>query len=105
MAGPARRTHRDIEVLPNRQLGEDAAVLRYKADSGARDAVTPPSFADRVAKQLPHSLHLIFPESSHGNFGFCGTKLIGDFIDSGSVEGLDVSCVSQQKPAKFTVNP
>ena len=73
--------------------------------SGARDAVTPPSFAERVAKQLPNSRHLIFPESSHGNFGFCGIKLIADFIDRGAVEGLDLSCVSQQKPPKFAVNP
>jgi pimeloyl-ACP methyl ester carboxylesterase len=73
--------------------------------SGARDAVTPPSFGERVAKLLPNSLHVIFPESSHGNFGFCGIKLIADFIDRGSVQGLDVSCVAQQKPPKFTVNP
>jgi len=73
--------------------------------SGARDAVTPPSFAERVAKQLPNSRHVIFPESSHGNFGFCGIKLIAEFIDRGSVEGLDVSCVSEQKPTKFAVSP
>jgi len=71
--------------------------------SGARDAVTPPSFADRVAKQLPNSRHIIFPESSHGNFGYCGIKLIGDFLDRGTAEGLDISCVSQQKPPKFAV--
>src|SRR4029077_7523099 len=39
--------------------------------SGARDSVTPPAFAERVAKQLPNSLHIVFPESSHGNFGLC----------------------------------
>jgi uncharacterized protein YbjT (DUF2867 family) len=37
--------------------------------SGARDAVVPPAFAERVAKQLPNSMHVIFPESSHGNWG------------------------------------
>jgi pimeloyl-ACP methyl ester carboxylesterase len=71
--------------------------------SGARDSVTPPSFGDRVAKQLPNSLHIVFPEASHGNWGFCGIKIVADFIDRGSVEGLDVSCVSQQKPPKFNV--
>lgn len=28
--------------------------------SGARDSVTPPAFAERVAKQLPNSLHIVF---------------------------------------------
>jgi pimeloyl-ACP methyl ester carboxylesterase len=73
--------------------------------SGARDSVTPPQFADRVAKQLPASRHIIFPESSHGNWGFCGLKLMADFIDKGSAEGLDVSCVNQQKPPKFKIDP
>jgi pimeloyl-ACP methyl ester carboxylesterase len=73
--------------------------------SGARDAVTPPSFGERVARQLPNSLHLVFPESSHGNFGSCALKVIADFIDRGSVEGLDTSCIAQQKPPQFTVTP
>jgi pimeloyl-ACP methyl ester carboxylesterase len=30
--------------------------------SGERDSVTPPSFAARVAKQLPNSLHIVFPD-------------------------------------------
>ncbi|HEV8042874.1 MAG TPA: alpha/beta fold hydrolase [Bryobacteraceae bacterium] len=73
--------------------------------SGARDAVTPPTFGDRVAAQLPNSRHIIFPESSHGNWGFCGTKLMSDFLEKGSTDALDTSCVSQQKPPKFKVDP
>ena len=73
--------------------------------SGARDAVTPPQFGDRVSKQLPNSRHIIFPESSHGNTGFCGIKLIIDFIEKPSPDTLDVSCVTQQKPPKFKTAP
>jgi hypothetical protein len=40
--------------------------------SGARDSVTPPAFAQRAAKYMTDHLHVIFPESSHGNFGVCG---------------------------------
>jgi pimeloyl-ACP methyl ester carboxylesterase len=71
--------------------------------SGARDSVTPPSFAERVAKQLPNSLHIVFPESSHGNWGPCGARIMADFIEHGSVKGLDVSCVAQQTPTKFLI--
>jgi pimeloyl-ACP methyl ester carboxylesterase len=71
--------------------------------SGERDSVTPPSFAARVAKQLPNSLHIVFPEASHGNWGTCGNRIWADFIDRGTVQGLDVSCVSAQKPTKFVI--
>jgi pimeloyl-ACP methyl ester carboxylesterase len=73
--------------------------------SGARDAVTPPQFGDRVAAQLTASRHIIFPESSHGNWGFCGIKLMSDFLEKGSGDTLDTSCVAQQKPPKFKVDP
>ena len=69
--------------------------------SGARDSVTPPSFGERVAKGLPNSLHVVFPESSHGNWGPCGNVIQAAFFDRGSVQGLDVSCVAQQQPVKF----
>jgi hypothetical protein len=58
-----------------------------------------------VAKQLPNSLHIVFPEASHGNWGACGNRIWADFIDRGTVQGLDVSCVSAQKPTKFVIGP
>jgi pimeloyl-ACP methyl ester carboxylesterase len=73
--------------------------------SGARDAVTPPQFGDRVAAQLTASRHIIFPESSHGNWGFCGIKLMSDFLEKGSAEALDTSCVSSTKAPKIQSRP
>ena len=64
---------------------------------GYRDPVTPPSFAERVAKQLPNSRLVVFPEASHGGTGACGRELMAEFIERGSVEGLDVSCVAARK--------
>jgi len=73
--------------------------------SGARDSVTPPAFAERAAKYMTNHLHVIFPESSHGNFGTCGQKIQADFFDRGAIQGLDVSCASRQAPTKFVVSP
>jgi pimeloyl-ACP methyl ester carboxylesterase len=64
--------------------------------SGNRDPVTPPEFGDRVASQLPNSRHVIFPEASHGGVGECGRSLMTDFIERGTVKGLDTSCVSRR---------
>jgi pimeloyl-ACP methyl ester carboxylesterase len=90
----------EVPADVHRLVHSDVPVLLV---SGARDSVTPPSFAERVAKELPNSLHVVFPESSHGNWGLCGNQLWADLIERGSVKGLDVSCVSQQKPTKFVI--
>jgi pimeloyl-ACP methyl ester carboxylesterase len=90
----------EVPADVHRLVHSDAPVLLV---SGARDSVTPPSFAERVAKELPNSLHVVFPESSHGNWGPCGNQLWADLIERGSVKGLDTSCVSQQKPTKFVI--
>lgn len=71
--------------------------------TGAHDPVTPPEFAERVAKGLPNSQQLVFPESSHGNLNTCGIGIAIDFLDRGSIQGLDLVCVSKQKPLKFIV--
>jgi pimeloyl-ACP methyl ester carboxylesterase len=69
--------------------------------SGERDPVTPPEFGERVAKNLPNSLHVVVPHGTHGGAGECTENLIRDFIDRGSVQGLDASCVKQAPPATF----
>jgi pimeloyl-ACP methyl ester carboxylesterase len=61
--------------------------------SGYLDPVTPPSFGDRVAKQLPNSRHVVFPNASHGVADTCGEVLMNSFIERGSIQGLDTSCV------------
>ena len=71
--------------------------------SGGRDAVTPPAFAERAAKYMANSLQVVFPESSHGNFGACGDKIQAEFFERGLVKGLDVSCAAAQKPTKFVM--
>jgi len=78
----------------------DAPVLLI---SGGRDSVTPPAFAERARKYMPNSVHVVFPESSHGNWGACGARIQVAFFERGAVKGLDVSCAAAQKPTKFVV--
>ncbi len=87
---------RDVHEL----VHTDVPVLLL---SGGRDSVTPPAFAERAAKYMTNSLHVVFPESSHGNFGACGFRIQDEFFERGSVKGLDVSCAAAQKPTKFVV--
>jgi len=71
--------------------------------SGGRDSVTPPSFAERAAKYMTNSTRVLFPESSHGNWGQCGNRIQAGFLEKGSAKGLDVSCAAEQKPTKFVL--
>ncbi len=73
--------------------------------TGEWDPVTPPLYGDRIAKNLPNSLHIVVPSGGHGFGGLegldCITKLAVDFINRGSVKGLDTSCVKGIRRKSF----
>ena len=71
--------------------------------SGTRDPVTPPSGAEAVASHLPNSLHLVVPGAGHGGGGPCVQEIQLRFVESGSVEGLDTSCLEARPPTEFVV--
>jgi pimeloyl-ACP methyl ester carboxylesterase len=70
--------------------------------SGEFDPATPPEYGAAAAAGFEHHLHLVIPGQGHGQTGLrCVQRLLRNFIESGSVEGLDVSCVGNIKPAPF----
>jgi pimeloyl-ACP methyl ester carboxylesterase len=69
--------------------------------SGERDPVTPPADAAEVAKGFSHGLWVLIPHGTHNGGGDCEDRVIGDFFERGSVQGLDVACLKAAKPAPF----
>lgn len=73
--------------------------------SGQFDPVTPPSAGDAAAKNFPNSLHVVVPSGGHGFNGLsgieCMTNLTTEFIDRGSVNNLDASCVKNIRRPGF----
>ncbi len=73
--------------------------------SGERDPVTPPSAGARVARHLPNSLHLVVADGAHSPDGLIGAECLFDvttaFIEAGTVQGLDTSCVRNIQRAPF----
>jgi len=63
--------------------------------SGAFDPAAQPEYAAEAAKYLPHSRHVVARNGSHGSGGACRVRLMSQFIDKGTVDGLDTSCVDQ----------
>jgi pimeloyl-ACP methyl ester carboxylesterase len=74
--------------------------------SGDLDPVTPPGWGESVAKHLTNARHVTVPATGHGVIGSpCGQELIRDFIERGSAEAIDVSCVGRVRRPPFFLTP
>jgi len=74
--------------------------------SGERDPVTPPPFAERVARTLPNAIQVVVPYSGHGGrFHPCGAKIEAEFLESGLKRGrgLDTSCLAEVRMPPFAL--
>jgi pimeloyl-ACP methyl ester carboxylesterase len=80
-----------------------AAPTRSKVQAliltGEWDPVTPPVYAKTAARYLPNSLNIVVPSGGHGFNGLegldCISNLMAEFINRGTVKGLDSSCVKK----------
>jgi len=70
--------------------------------SGVLDPATPPSWAKRAARQLPHAYHLTFPAVGHGVLAAqeCGARLVGRFLADTSKVPYD-DCMLLLGPPRF----
>jgi pimeloyl-ACP methyl ester carboxylesterase len=74
--------------------------------SGDLDPVTPPVWGESVSKTLKNSLHLVAPNTGHGVItSGCGQRIARNFIDRGSLDGLDTSCLKTIKRPPFFLTP
>jgi hypothetical protein len=74
--------------------------------SGEADPVTPPSWGAAVSMHLSRALHLTAPATGHGVFGTgCGQRLVAAFIERGSSDGLDTSCLQSLARPPFFLTP
>lgn len=67
--------------------------------SGELDPVTPPYYAERVAKSLPNSKSVVLRGQGHNVMGAgCMPKLIGKFIETADPKSLDTKCLDAVAP-------
>jgi pimeloyl-ACP methyl ester carboxylesterase len=71
--------------------------------SGERDPITPPAYGEEVAQYLSRSLHVVQPNAGHGAGGPCVAQLRLQLITTGSVEGLDPSCIRPTSNPDFVI--
>ncbi len=74
--------------------------------SGAMDPVTPPSWAELVAKGLPNAKHVIAPGGHHiiTSEG-CVAQLMTAFIVKGTAKDLDAQCAANIQPLAIHLSP
>lgn len=90
-----------VEDAYHEQVRSEAPVLLL---SGEFDPVTPPQWAEDASRQLPNSLHVVMPNTGHvPPHPGCSRSLLEEFIEQGSTEGLDASCVQGMKRPAFLV--
>ncbi len=81
------------------QLHTDVPALLL---SGGDDPVTPPTDAEEARRGFTHSVHIVLNGFGHGQLTApCVDRVMAAFVHSGSVEGLDVTCVQNDKPMPF----
>ncbi len=71
--------------------------------SGEFDPITPSWLGEEVHRHLPNSLHVILPKQGHGSNAGCLPRVGRNFINNGTVEGLDVSCIETLQRTRFVV--
>jgi hypothetical protein len=74
--------------------------------SGKYDPATPPRFGEEAKPFLPNSVHLVTPES-HGypKDDSCFASVGAQLFRTGTLKGLDFSCVKAQRPLPFAMPP
>ncbi len=73
--------------------------------SGELDPVTPPSGGDEVLRDLSRGRHVIIRNNGHpiGNAEACIARMIGQFLDAGSANGVNAQCADAIPAIPFQV--
>jgi len=69
--------------------------------AGALDPVTPPRFAEAVARGMPNARVVVVPGMAHAGAERCIEEIVAGFIRRGSIEGVDTACANGLKVPPF----
>ncbi|HKH45020.1 MAG TPA: alpha/beta hydrolase [Thermoanaerobaculia bacterium] len=98
------------EGWPTRDLGKEIQTpvvsdVPALLVSGERDPVTPPANGEKVVRTLKNGRHLIVADAGHSTEGMQGNDclfgVMAAFIEAGTVQGLDTSCVTRMRRPDF----
>jgi pimeloyl-ACP methyl ester carboxylesterase len=74
--------------------------------SGDLDPVTPPSWGEAVTSHLRNGRHFVASGTGHGVVTTpCGARVIADFFEHGTADGLDTRCLTEPARPPFFLTP
>ncbi len=105
--GRVRRQRAVCEFWPRSEIPDDygdpvSVDVPVLLISGNLDPVTPPRWGEEVARNMPNSMHLVSP-GAHVVGNPCLREIQKQFLETGTVEGLDTSCVETLKAGPFRI--
>jgi pimeloyl-ACP methyl ester carboxylesterase len=68
---------------------------------GALDPVTPPRFAEAVARTLPNATVVTVPGMAHAGADRCVEEIVAGFVARGSMQGVETACLKQIQTPPF----
>ena len=77
--------------------------LPFLVINGERDPVTPPAFGPRVTRAMTRAVRIEVPWGTHGGDDPCTDRIQQAFVEKGSGDGLDLSCVSKIQMTPFVL--
>ena len=90
------------EALDYGPLKKSSAPILFI--NGEADPQDPPENVSGAKERYPNSLILVAPGESHGFIGIpCHASIMADFIERGSVEGLDAGCLKDVQLPDFVL--
>ena len=73
--------------------------------SGETDPVTPPRLAEAALEHLANGRHMVVPDGGHAPLTpGCVGRLMHEFIDTGTVRGLNTDCVDKMDGRTFDLD-
>ena len=82
-------------------LATDIPVL---AVSGNLDPVTPPHWAEHALVAMTRAWHLVIPVGSHSERSPCVVGIFRQFLELGTVDGVDTGCLADVRRPPFVVD-
>ena len=71
--------------------------------SGGNDPVTPPQWGGLAVRSLSQGVHLIVPAASHADTSPCADGIVTAFVESASIQHLDISCAERVRRPPFVL--
>jgi len=101
------------EGWPTRDLGKEIQTpvvsdVPALLVSGERDPATPAANGEKVVRTLKNGRHLIITDAGHSTEGMQGNDclfgVVAAFIEAGTAQGLDTSCVTRMRRPDFVLS-